>query len=616
MVISKPFISLMIALVLGLVLGGAPSLALAAKDNTSKCGGNNEAKCSTTSATRKDGPKNCPSGSFFDLVDGGTCWSCPSGYNRTSAHVKKKNACRKPASEVFHKAIKTRKNTKIGQGCPSGQFWDVKGGKGLLGACYKCKGGYKRTAYKVDHKKSCAKKINAIDSSATPKGKFACPSGQFFDLRNGGECWSCPKDYDRNLNPVDDKKACTINASKVCDSGNIAYGPNCFKKLDCGKKNGRPCTIGERIPSCNDGLSEDFSTHTCVKTEPGKSPFLGGLKSLLKETSTKIKQDCRDNTNLYEQFGKLATGKKPDPSCVPYMQAGFTCAPISLAGELLDVIESGEAIVDTAEDVFSGKFKLKLDAKKTLKELERRFVSSDCANTLPNNLGFSQATYGGPSNGLICDTDYFYDPVRGGSCWKCDAGTERSMFESVESKKACQIPNTTAIAALCSVAKFITGEKMDKETQIKKQCVEDLLKKEPWERIVKDTGDSISQKKVCEGTGESLAKIAMQMKLMKMAKEKAKKIKESASSGSGGGGNRFYKYAKEKFDKKWVAEIGMPETAFKAKWRRRAAIAMSFKKIFSVLTKVDKTFEPLLEEASEKFIDALDKEMDNTCPDL
>jgi hypothetical protein len=59
--------------------------------------------------------------------------------------------------------------------------------------------------------------------------------------------------------------ACTISPVYVCDSGNIADGGRCYKKGDCGKENGRPCLIVERIPSCNKGLAEDFLVHKCIK---------------------------------------------------------------------------------------------------------------------------------------------------------------------------------------------------------------------------------------------------------------------------------------------------------------------------------------------------------------
>lgn len=35
----------------------------------------------------------CPRGSFFDLVDKGSCWSCPKGYKRHITSVKSKDAC-------------------------------------------------------------------------------------------------------------------------------------------------------------------------------------------------------------------------------------------------------------------------------------------------------------------------------------------------------------------------------------------------------------------------------------------------------------------------------------------------------------------------------------------
>jgi hypothetical protein len=76
-------------------------------------------------------------------------------------------ACAKPKREVHKKAVKHRKNTRVFQGCPKGQFWDVKGGNGLLGACYSCASGYRRTLAPVDAAKSCAKTIPAQYKAST-----------------------------------------------------------------------------------------------------------------------------------------------------------------------------------------------------------------------------------------------------------------------------------------------------------------------------------------------------------------------------------------------------------------------------------------------------------------
>lgn len=158
-------------------------------------------------ASYRSKPKGCPKGSFFDPIKGGECWSCSKGYNRTAYAVDSKKACVRPSYERFKHAKKKRKNQRIGQGCPRGQFWDVKGGNGLLGACYTCDG-WRRTAYAVDNKKACVTRVSEKLAKATNRGKFACPSGQFFDPRKGGECWSCPGGYIRSVTAVTSKTAC------------------------------------------------------------------------------------------------------------------------------------------------------------------------------------------------------------------------------------------------------------------------------------------------------------------------------------------------------------------------------------------------------------------------
>jgi hypothetical protein len=136
----------------------------------------------------------CPKGQFFDLVSGGKCWSCPKKYNRTLYAIGGDKACSRPAFEKFKKAKKKRKNKRVGQGCPKGQFWDVRGGDGLLGACYSC-GGYNRTAYPIKHKRACSKLIPEKLGKAENHGKgtFLCPEKTFPQI--GKEyCYTCPAD--------------------------------------------------------------------------------------------------------------------------------------------------------------------------------------------------------------------------------------------------------------------------------------------------------------------------------------------------------------------------------------------------------------------------------------
>ncbi len=185
-----------------------PSVANAG-DITKSCGGVNQNKCSTSKATyRGKVNKSKPKGAFFDPRKGGEWWKCPSNRPR-------------------------------------------------------------RTAYAVTDKRACATKriFGEKLSRAEYKGKTKNkkPSGAFFDPRKGGEYWSCPRGYIRNLNPVTHKSACTIAPKYVCDSGNIAMGKKCYKRGACGKNLQRPCQLVERIPSCNKGLAEDFIANKCIK---------------------------------------------------------------------------------------------------------------------------------------------------------------------------------------------------------------------------------------------------------------------------------------------------------------------------------------------------------------
>lgn len=166
----------------------------------------------------------CGAGTFLDPRNGGECWSCPNDYNRTLYAVTDDKACAKPAYEKLKKAHKVRKNSRIGQGCGRGDFWDMKGGDGLLGACYTCSG-WDRTAYAVDSKRACSKRYPEKFAKAEKHGRFGCGQGQFFDPRNYGECWSCPDAYKfRTINPVTSRMACSnqmfgifaIDGSEAC----------------------------------------------------------------------------------------------------------------------------------------------------------------------------------------------------------------------------------------------------------------------------------------------------------------------------------------------------------------------------------------------------------------
>lgn len=125
------------------------------------------------------------------------CYKCSSGWKHDpSKKVTTTGVCYKSAYTDYKSASKIK---SISLSCPSGQFYDPI----HKGSCWQCPRDYNRTAYPVTDNKACSKAIPANLSKANfikkaqvtslgcdVKGKEA-----FFDLRNGGECWTCSKAY-------------------------------------------------------------------------------------------------------------------------------------------------------------------------------------------------------------------------------------------------------------------------------------------------------------------------------------------------------------------------------------------------------------------------------------
>jgi|GEM_PF-5378372 len=154
------------------------------------------------SATRTGSP-GCSDGSFFDLIDGGTCSSCPSGTRRTvfavnSAEARKILARPEQRDATDH----GRAGGFLGTDCVRGHFWNPNG------HCHSCPGGYNRTVFAVTSGKACERSVSAQRSRATKQGSAGCPRDSFFDLIDGGSCWSCPPGYARAIFSVNGNRAC------------------------------------------------------------------------------------------------------------------------------------------------------------------------------------------------------------------------------------------------------------------------------------------------------------------------------------------------------------------------------------------------------------------------
>jgi hypothetical protein len=158
----------------------------------------------------------CPKGSFFDPTRQGECWSCPEGFNRSAAPVEWADACVKPAGQVFaHTTKQGAAGGLLKAKCPGGQY--AKGG-----SCYSCPAGYNRTLNAMESDKACVQVVKAEKSKATLIKQAQCEPGEIRDKlrdpKHGGECWTCPTASTRTVFPVNGGQACQI-AGKVTYAG-------------------------------------------------------------------------------------------------------------------------------------------------------------------------------------------------------------------------------------------------------------------------------------------------------------------------------------------------------------------------------------------------------------
>jgi hypothetical protein len=298
------------------------ALGLAAPGLAAACGGNGQVPC-TTSPAAFQRSTSCDGGSFYDPRNGGECWSCD-GWTRSAAAVNASNGCYVPAGTSY-KAASRVKNTAWAWDCGSGTFWDGWD----KGACWSC-GGWTRTASAVYTGSACSQGYGEQDRPGRYVKPSHCVSGEFSDPRNGGECWTCPSGYNRTASAVTASDACV--AQTRCASNSIEYGGACWTKNDCGAKDGRPCTVVERIPSCNKDLYENRGR--CVPLPPGESAFLAGLSAAAKNVSQDGMKACE---NAFAALPKLNTGSPfldGETACNKAQMTGFLCATTQLPGQV------------------------------------------------------------------------------------------------------------------------------------------------------------------------------------------------------------------------------------------------------------------------------------------
>lgn len=160
----------------------------------------------------------CPPGSFHDPIRGGECWSCPAGYDRSIAHIDAGDACVRPARDDLTSAIR-QKRTIWPHECSSGQFHDTWDG----GSCWSCPSGYNRTGNHIDSSAACSRSVSAQTARASVVKRAQCEAGEIHDLkipgqqdpRTGGGCYKCTEAWDRTVHDITGPQACEKDPNMV-----------------------------------------------------------------------------------------------------------------------------------------------------------------------------------------------------------------------------------------------------------------------------------------------------------------------------------------------------------------------------------------------------------------
>lgn len=182
-----------------------------AKMGKTDCGGLDaqgrlQKPCAKTEAHfEADALGKCPEGSFFD-IGRWSCWSCPKDFHRSAWPVDSARACQRPHPG---QQVSFTKATLGGTACPAGSFADPARG----GECWSCPAGFVRNITPVRTSTACVQVAREGFAAATKHGpatgpmNMSCPAGQFWGAKDNS-CYSCPADFHRTLQPLDSAQAC------------------------------------------------------------------------------------------------------------------------------------------------------------------------------------------------------------------------------------------------------------------------------------------------------------------------------------------------------------------------------------------------------------------------
>ena len=267
----------------------------------------------------------CPQG-FLDPRNGGECWECPAGFNRTIFSVTAANACEAALPATFSSAVRHGRAD-----CEAGDVTDPRNG----GECWRCPPGLVRTWSPVDGPAACGQPGGVFDRKqpATFIKRVGCNQGEFSDI---GWCWTCPSGAVRDVAHIESNRACVVPAKTELRHATL------IGRVACGRLDERACAIVGRN-SCDPGLVEfdnvcrtsgDCGTEgkrRCLAGEPGTwEPLTGCAITLVPTNNICTRPACG---RLDEQACAIVGRDICDPGLVEFDSVCRTSGDCGAAGQ-------------------------------------------------------------------------------------------------------------------------------------------------------------------------------------------------------------------------------------------------------------------------------------------
>lgn len=130
----------------------------------------------------------------------------------------------------------------------------------------------------------------------------------------------------------ENQRPCTVlERVPSCNSGLVENFQlkRCVKKSqpkpkpapDCGGEGKRPCLVTERVPSCDGGLVEDFAVNRCVKPKDGSANV--AAKQASAEFEAFARRFVSENEKVAKALTAFAQGLTNGPTARYFTQGGF-----------------------------------------------------------------------------------------------------------------------------------------------------------------------------------------------------------------------------------------------------------------------------------------------------